>query len=206
MSQFKLITFAVVALVAVSTVPAGAYVAAPSPRTYCADGDRGKGYGSAGGACTCAGYVYYCDAGNPNSCQRKNAMGSVGLCNYQWVGEWHRRSYGRHSQCYCHIPGCDAGKHGPPGSCTNCGTGKYQSVNQYTGSVCHNCGIGKYQNQNGGTSCKQCQTGRSQGSQGQASCGLCKYCLFCWRFVWLFDALLVYTIRRVVYTSSTYSH
>ena len=179
MSGMKFIAFAVVALACASTVSG---VSVPSPYKFCASGDRGKGYGNWGDPCTCAGYVYYCNAGDTNTCQRKNAMGSVPKCRYTHVGEWNRRNYGRHSQCYCHIPGCNAEKHGPAGSCTKCGPGKYQATNQFTGTSCKNCGIGKYQNAAGGTGCKQCQTGKSQGSQGQSSCGFCKYCFFWMRF------------------------
>ena len=42
---------AAVLLSVTSTVSAGTIVRAPSPVTYCSDGDRGRNYGSSGGTC-----------------------------------------------------------------------------------------------------------------------------------------------------------
>lgn len=161
----KILTFAVVALAAVH--------AADAFRYHCANGDGGRNYGVRGAFCSCAGYTEYCFGGG--NCQ--SASGSMNcdhLYSVYFSRPVHRGgSYGERSYCQCYIPGCNAGKHGPGGSCTNCLAGKYQSQNQFTGYACHNCPAGQYQSAGGASSCWTCGPGMYQPSGGQHSCAYC---------------------------------
>ena len=125
----------------------------PSGSTHCASGGLKKDRG--GGGCSCVGTVYYC-AGTSNSCYSRT-IGGYTTCSNNVFGD---PQYKARKNCYCKPSGCTAGNHGPAGSCTACGVGKYQGQNAFTGSACGDCPSGQYQNQNGQTGCKVSMSSR----------------------------------------------
>jgi hypothetical protein len=70
---------------------------------------------------------------------------------------------------------CEAGKEFTTKStvCTDCASGKFQSVGNALSDSCQDCLVGKYQAEKGQASCTDCAAGKYQSQKGKTSCTSC---------------------------------